>query len=104
MIYELRHYRPAPGKKEAVAQRIREHSAGLLKRLGLKVIQSWEAADGSGEIWYVLEYKDMEDLKASTERFITHPEWRRLKAETEKEGSLYEKVEAFPLVSSDLFR
>jgi hypothetical protein len=103
MIYELRHYVPARGKKDAVAARIREHSAKLLQRLGFKVVQSWEAADGSGEIWYVLEYRDMDDLKASTDRFINDPEWKRLKAETEQEGALYEKIEAFPLVTSTLF-
>ena len=102
MIYELRRYVPAEGKAEALAARFRDHTFPLLSKLGKRVVTTWEAADRSGEVWFVIEYASLEDMKATTAEFLAHPDWKLAKELTETDGPLFTKVEAFPLVASDL--
>jgi hypothetical protein len=103
MIYELRRYVPAAGKAAAMAARFRDHTAPLLKKLGKSVVASWESADGNGEVWYVIAYDSLEDCKATTAAFLSSEEWKRAKELTEVDGPLIARVEAYPLVESDVF-
>lgn len=102
-VFELRHYIPAPGKAEALANRFRNGTFQLLDKLGYKVAHAWEAADGSGELWYLMEWSSHEEMRAAWESFPRDPDWQRLKAETEAAGPLVAKIETFPLTSSATF-
>jgi hypothetical protein len=103
MIYELRRYVPVQGKAAAMAARFRDHTGPLLTKLGKRVIACWEAADGSGEVWYVIGYESLEDCKQTTAAFLASPDWQRAKALTEADGPIVARVETYPLVATDLF-
>jgi hypothetical protein len=104
MIHELRHYIPVKGKEELMLQRIKTQSGKLLADIGMRVVKEWMPADGSGELWYILEYDSMEQRERLYETFINHPEWKRIKAETEKEGPLYEKINVYLLEPTNHFQ
>ena len=78
MIYELRHYVVVPGKGEAVLNRFKNHTFKIFDRRGFKVHDFWLEANGSGHLWYVLE-------------------WQSVKAESEKDGPIVEKINVIVL-------
>lgn len=102
-VYEIRHYIPAPGKSEALAVRFRDHTFALLDKLGYKVVEAWEAADGNGELWYLMEWDSHEQMRDAWERFKTDPDWLRIKEQTERDGPLVAKIEASAIVTSSSF-
>lgn len=102
-VYEIRHYIPADGKAKALGDRFRDHTFALLDKLGYKVAEAWEAADGSGELWYLMEWESHDQMRAAWERFKTDPDWFRIKELTERDGPLVSKIETAPLLTSPLF-
>ena len=70
MIYELRHYVVVPGKGEAVLNRFKNHTFKIFERRGFKVHDFWLEANGSGHLWYVLEWQSAEQM--------AQPDWNLL--------------------------
>jgi heme-degrading monooxygenase HmoA len=64
MIYELRHYFPVPGKEEAILNRFQSYTFKIFDRRGFKVHDFWVEANGSGHLWYVLEWQSAEQMKS----------------------------------------
>jgi heme-degrading monooxygenase HmoA len=64
MIYELRHYVVVPGKGEAVLNRFKNHTFKIFERRGFKVHDFWLEANGSGHLWYVLEWQSAEQMES----------------------------------------
>jgi hypothetical protein len=98
-VYELRHYVPVQGKENALANRFRDHTFGLLDKLGYKVVEAWEATDGSGDLWYLMEWDSHEGMRAAWDSFKTHPDWLHIKQLTEQDGPLVARIEATPLTA-----
>jgi len=91
-VYELRLYQAAPGKLEALLARFRDHTTALFKRHGMGQFGYFvptEKKDGAGEkLIYILSHKDKEACEASFKAFRADPEWVKVKAESELNGSL----------------
>lgn len=91
-VYELRIYQAAPGKLDNLLARFRDHTTSLFKRHGMDQFGYWvptEKKDGAGEkLIYLLTHKNPEAAAASFKAFRADPEWVKVKAESEKEGSL----------------
>jgi len=96
-VFELRTYHTPPGKMTALHARFRDHSIALLERHGMKVVGFWvptDANQGSADtLVYVLAHKNRAAADASWAAFRADPEWVKLKADFEKDGSLTTKVE-----------
>ncbi len=92
MIYELRHYVPVPGKAEAILDRFQNHTFKIFDRRGLKVHDFWVEANGSGHLWYVLEWQSAEQMESEWSKFAKDEEWQSVKAASEKEGPIVEKI------------
>ena len=91
-LYELRTYHAAPGKLDALLARFRNHTTSLFARHGMGQFGYWvptETKDGAGEtLIYILAHKDREALAKSFNAFRSDPEWVKVKAESEANGSL----------------
>jgi hypothetical protein len=92
MIYELRHYIILPGRGEAIVKRFQNHTFGIFDRFGFKVHDFWVEANGSGHLWYVLEWESAEQMKSEWLKFESDREWKSVKAESEKDGPIVEKI------------
>ena len=97
MIYELRHYFPVPGKEEAILNRFQSHTFKIFDRRGFKVHDFWVEANGSGDLWYVLEWQSDAQMESEWIKFRSDEEWQSVKAESEKDGPLVEKIKAIIL-------
>jgi len=104
LIFELRQYVPAPGKAEALSRRFRDSTLPLFRKLDFKVVDFWEATDGSGELWYVMEWSSEAVMKTAWDGFRTNPEWVSTKKATEAEGPLVQKLQSFTLRRASYFK
>lgn len=90
--FELRVYQATPGKLDNLLARFRDHTTELFKRHGMGQFGYWvptEKKDGAGEkLIYILFHKSPDACQASFKAFRTDPEWVKVKAESEANGSL----------------
>jgi NIPSNAP len=93
--FELRTYTTPDGKLDALHQRFSGHTIELFKKYGMTNIlytTPIREKDGAGhKLIYLLAHKDKAAQAASFAAFRADPEWIKIKAESEKDGSLTEK-------------
>jgi hypothetical protein len=104
-VYELRIYKTFPDKMAPLHARFRDHTIGIMKRFGAKVLGFWNPTEkdkgAENTLIYLLAHKSQEKAKEMAEQFSKDPEWLKVKAETEKDGKLVEKVESISLTPTD---
>lgn len=90
-VFELRTYTAAPGKFEALKTRFRDHTTRLFEKHGMTNIGYWIPLDGpkaENTLVYILAYPSREAAKKSWEAFRADPEWKKVAAESQKDGNL----------------
>jgi hypothetical protein len=104
-VFELRTYTASPGKLDALNARFRDHTIAIFKKHGMEVVGFWEPLDkeaGAGEkLIYMLAHPSRAAAEASWKAFHDDPEWIKVKADSEKGGSLTTKIESVFLAGSD---
>lgn len=93
-IFELRTYTAAPGKMDALNARFRDHTNKLFEKHGMTIIGFWMPAkqkEGEEKLIYILAYPSKEAAEKSWKAFRDDPEWKKVVAETEKNGRLLSK-------------
>lgn len=104
-VFELRTYHAAPGKLDALHARFRDHTNALFKKHGMSMVGFWVPTDadkGAGDtLVYMLAHASRSAADASWAAFRKDPEWVRVKAESEKDGSLTTKVESVFMTATD---
>jgi hypothetical protein len=104
-VFELRTYYTNPGKLDDLHKRFREHTCELFKKHGMELIGFWtpqDDKDGKGDkLVYLLAFPSREAAKASWKAFGDDPEWKRVYAESHKNGVLVKKVESIYLDPTD---
>jgi hypothetical protein len=93
-VFELRTYVAAEGKFEALHARFRDHTCKLFEKHGMTNIGYWTPADekdGKNTLIYILAHESREAAAKSWKAFIDDPEWKKVRAESEKDGSLLAK-------------
>jgi hypothetical protein len=108
-VFELRTYHTAtPTKLEALHTRFRNHSIKLLEKHGMTLIGFWVPTDAEkgrdNTLVYLVAHKSREAAKASWAAFGSDPEWVAVKAESEREGVLAERVESVFMSPTDYSR
>lgn len=96
-VYELRTYTAAPGKMDALNKRFHDHSDRILRKHGMNAVGYWTPTDperSKDTIVYILAHPDVETAKAHWKEFLADPEWKKVAAESEKDGKLTTKVES----------
>jgi hypothetical protein len=103
-VYELRVYHASPGKLDALQTRFREHTCKLFQKHGFELVGFWTPTEGDeakNTLIYIVAFPSVEAQKKAWQEFRADPEWIKVKAESEKEGSLTTKVESKNLTATD---
>jgi hypothetical protein len=100
-VYELRTYTAAPGKMAELQKRFRDHTITIFEKHGMKSIGYWVSEKQPDTLIYILVHKSRKDADASWAAFRKDPEWRRVFAESQKNGSLTTKVVSVYMTPTD---
>src|ERR1700720_4795045 len=101
---QLRIYHAVPGKIENLVARFRDHTMKLFADHGIKSVAYWTALDEpvkSSTFFYILEHPSREAAAANWKVFQDDPEWKRVKAKSEENGKLVEKIDSTFLTLTD---
>jgi hypothetical protein len=104
VVYELRIYHCYPGKLPELLARFRDHTTKLFERHGMKNVVYWTALDEpmkSSTLCYVLAHPSREAATANWKAFQDDPEWQSVKAASEANGKIVEKVDSTFLEMTD---
>ena len=96
-MYELRVYHAVPGKLDALLARFRDHTMKLFERHGMKSVAYWTPVDEpqkSNMLIYILQHPSRAAAEANWKSFQDDPEWKSVKAKSEENGKLVEKVDS----------
>ena len=103
-VFELRTYYANPGKMAALNARFRDHTGKLFEKHGMTVIGFWNpiAKDKAEEVLiYILAFPSKEAADKSWQAFRDDPDWKKVKAESEKDGVLVKKVDSVYMSPTD---
>jgi NIPSNAP len=106
-VYELRIYHVVPGKLDSLVARFRDHTDALFAKHGMKSIAYWTALDEpvkSSTFFYILEHPSREAATANWKAFQDDAEWKSVKAKSEENGKLAEKIDSTFLTLTDFPR
>ena len=103
MIYELRTYEAAPGRMPELNARFRDHTLRLFANHGMDVVGFWTYGHGgwSDQLVYMMKFDDMTDRDRKWAGFRADEEWRRVRAESHREGSLTTRIRSDILTPTD---
>jgi NIPSNAP len=103
-VYELRIYHAAPGRLDDLIARFRDHTDALFAKHGIKSVAYWRALDEpvkSSTFFYILEHPSRQEAAANWKAFQDDPEWKTVKAKSEENGQLVEKIDSTYLMLTD---
>jgi hypothetical protein len=102
MVYELRVYRCAPGRKGDVLARFRNHTMGFFRKHGIHVVGFWETVVGDAdELVYITRYASWEDREKKWGAFQADPEWQKVREQTNARGQIVEHIRTALLHATD---
>jgi hypothetical protein len=97
-VYELRMYHVHEGKMDALKARFGDHTDAIFKRHHMISIGYWvpEDAPRSQNLFiYILEHPSRQEAEENWAAFQADPEWKKVKAESEKEGPLVDHIDHY---------
>ena len=103
-VFELRTYTALPGKIDALHARFRDHTVKLFEKHGMTVAGFWKPADeqqAKRQLVYLLAFPSREAAAQIWNAFQADPEWKAVKAASEKDGPLVEKIDSVFLTPTD---
>ena len=104
-VFEMRTYVANPGKFEALQSRFRDHTCALFKKHGMENVGYFvpqDEKDGKdGTLVYIIAFPSREAAKKAWDDFRADPEWRKVAAESEKDGKLVKDVKSVFLDPTD---
>jgi hypothetical protein len=104
VIYELRTYWAAPGKREALHNRFRTLTMRIFARLDMQVVGFWTPdpiTSDTGDLVYIMAFPDRDTMQDAWNRFRADPEWQAGKLASEQDGLLAAKVTSTVLLPTD---
>jgi len=96
-VFEIRTYTTHPGKLAALHARFRDHTCMLFAKHGIKNIAYWTPADGpeaENTLIYAVAHDSREAAAKSWAAFRDDPEWKKVYADSHKDGPIVAKVES----------
>jgi hypothetical protein len=103
-IYDMRVYKANPGKLNALNARFRDHTCRIFTKHGMKLIGFWtpsEGADAKDTLIYIVAFPNLEAQKKAWKSFWDDPEWKKVKADSEKDGVLVKEMKSTLLRATD---
>ncbi len=103
MIHELRIYTAYPDKMGALLARFRDHTTTLFERHGITNVGYWLNTIGgrSDELWYIVGFESIAQRDQAWESFRNDPDWKQVRAESEKDGPIVHHIENRILAPTD---
>lgn len=95
-VYELRTYTAPEGKLEALIARFRDRTIPIFNRLHMESVGYWVPTDGpqaKNTLIYILKHPSRAEADKNWRAFLADEEWKKVVAETEKDGPLATKVD-----------
>lgn len=103
MILEMRTYMPVKGRQEQLLARFRDGTMSIFSRCNINIVHFWVTED-EGEIIYICEWDNIQNMKDTWSIFREDREWKQLKGATEADGPLVEKIVSKVVTTPDFFR
>ncbi len=103
-VYELRTYHCYEGKLETLKTRFRDHTIEIFKRHGIESIGYWVPQDpelGKNTLVYLIVHPSREAARKNWAAFSADPEWKKVAADSEKDGKIVIKVDSLFLDPTD---
>jgi hypothetical protein len=96
IVYEMRVYYAEPGKLDALHARFRDHTMKLFAKHGMTNVGYFVPAGDNkdNKLVYFLSYPSKDAAAQSWKAFGADPDWKKAKAESEKNGKLVAKAES----------
>jgi hypothetical protein len=97
-VYELRLYHVHEAKMDALKARFAEHTDAIFKRHNMKSVGYWvpeDAPESQNLFVYILEHPSRAEAEKNWAAFQADPEWQKVKAESEKNGPLVDKIDHY---------
>ena len=103
-IYDMRTYKANPGKLEALHARFRDHTCKIFQKHGMELIAFWtpiEGEEAKDTLIYIVAFPSVEAQKKAWDAFWADPEWKKVKADSEKDGVLVKEIQGKTLKATD---
>ena len=97
-VYELRLYHVNEGKLDALIARFGDHTDAIFRRHNMKSIGFWRPEDApySQNLFvYILDHPSREDARKNWVAFQADPEWKKVKADSETNGTLANHIDSY---------
>jgi hypothetical protein len=97
-VYELRLYHVHGGRMDALKARFGDHTDALFRRHNMKSVGYWipqDAPESQSLFVYILEHPSRPEAEKNWAAFQADPEWQTVKAESEKNGPLVDKIDHY---------
>ena len=98
VVFELRVYHTFEGKLDDLLARFRDHTITIFNRHGMKSVAYWTPTDEplkGKTLFYILKHPSRDAAKANWAAFQQDPEWKKVKAESEKNGPLTNHIDSY---------
>jgi NIPSNAP protein len=94
LLYELRVYHCVAGRLPDLHARFERFTLRIWERHGIRPVGFWTVVigNGSNDLYYMLEWKDLGEREAKWNAFLTDPGWLAVRSETENKGPLFHSV------------
>jgi NIPSNAP len=97
-VYELRLYHVYEGKMNALKARFGDQTDAIFRRHNMKSVGYWVPEDtpSSQNLFiYILEHPSRQEAEKNWAAFQADPEWKKVKAESEKQGPLADHIDRY---------
>ena len=94
-VFELRTYTAHPGRLDEVVARFRDNTARIFAKNGITSVGYFTPQDAplaGNTLVYILAHPSREAAKKNWDAFRNDPEWQKVKATTEANGPIVEKI------------
>jgi hypothetical protein len=97
-VFELRTYSQLPGRNPAILARFKDHTIKLFKQHGMKNIAYFTTIEKDpavqSKLVYLVSHSSEEEAKSNWSGFGNDPKWKKVAADSEKDGKIIEKIES----------
>lgn len=104
MVYDMRIYKTNPGKLDALHARFRDHTCQIFQKHGMELIGFWTPSEGEeakDTLIYIVAFPSVEAQKRAWDAFWADPQWKKVKADSEKDGVLVKEIKGKNLKTTD---
>ena len=103
-LFEIRTYTTHEGRLDALHKRFREHTNSIFVKHGMSLIGYWTPTEGpesENTLIYILGYQSKEARDTAWKAFRADPDWKKARAESEKDGKIVKEVKSQFLAAVD---